>query len=133
MSQNEACSDVSSKNPIENAPNCDTPKPGNSLQRHLYSKKKSLVKSHDKDDIKLKRNLRRKMKPNELKMTPNTPEKSEIMKMFENMGKRKEQKMSQGSQNVENINANVRKSSMKSDVLPVNDVENDKTCDPPNF
>ena len=59
-----------------------------SKQRHLYSGKKIQRKTNNKEMTTFKGNLSRNLKP---KLTQNTPEKSEIARIFDKMRQKKDQ------------------------------------------
>ena len=62
----------------------------NAPQSPLYVAKKNSVNSNICNDDILKKKLGTKMKPKKTRSAPETPEKSEIFRMFEKLKKKKE-------------------------------------------
>ena len=112
------------ENPNKSASKCEITSSKNASQCHLYVYNKNNVKSNVCDDDILKKKLGTKMKPKKQKTAPETPEKSEIFRMFEKLKKKKEQSVTQEPQIVShNVEKSQSRLQPKPDSLPDDSVK----------
>ena len=124
MVKDESCVSPVVKNPRKSVSKREILGSKNASQCHLYVSNKNYIKSTVSDDVIYKGKLSTKMKPNKQKISPETPEKSEIFRMFEKLRKKKEQSVTQEPQVVSlSIDEPKMKSQSKSDNLPGDSVK----------